>query len=223
MQNLYESSGIAIPAGENVIFGDLTVPDIVSAAVILAHSGSFSRQSPVNQRVGETLNHGGIATLVVDLLTAEEKLFDNLTGELRFNIDFLADRLMHATDWLRRQPDLLHLSYGYFATGTCAAASLVAASIRAKWIHAIVSAEGRPDLAGKELAKVQAPTLLLVGQQDRELITRNRRAVIEMRAPAQLRIVAKTSHPLQDPITLDKVASMTREWFESKLIHRLAA
>ena len=214
---------VSIPVGRYSIQGDLTIPRGSVAAVIFAHGSGSSRHSPRNKYVAKTLNERGLSTLLIDLLTTEEEAIDNQTAELRFNIPILADRLVAATDWVRQQRNLSTLRLGYFGASTGAAAALVAAAQRPDVIEAIVSRGGRPDLAGDYLAQVTAPTLLIVGERDTEVIELNRKALKAMRGPTELQIVPYATHLFEEPGTLDQVALRARWWFEEKLIHHQAA
>ena len=214
---------VSIPVGRYSIQGDLTIPRGSVAAVIFAHGSGSSRHSPRNKYVAETLNERGLSTLLIDLLTPEEEAIDNQTAELRFNIRILADRLVAATDWVRQQRSLSTLRLGYFGASTGAAAALVAAAQRPDVIDAVVSRGGRPDLAGDYLAEVTAPTLLIVGERDTEVIELNRHALKAMRGPTELQIVPYATHLFEEPGALEQVALRSRWWFEEKLIHQQAA
>src|SRR5215831_3264626 len=146
--------------------GDLVVPEQASGMVLFAHGSGSSRHSPRNRYVASVLQRGGFGTLLLDLLTAAEEEVDAVSGHLRFDIDFLAGRLLEATDWLQRESATSKLPLGYFGASTGAGAALVAAAERAGSIRAVVSRGGRPDLAGSALERVQAPTLLIVGGND---------------------------------------------------------
>ena len=156
---------IQIPADHAILSGDLVVPEQAKALVLFAHGSGSSRHSKRNQFVGHELRRAGLATLLFDLLTDEEEAVDVHTAQHRFDIDLLADRLMHATRWVARQESTANLGLGYFGASTGAAAALVAAAIVGT-VGAVVSRGGRPDLAGPALAKVRAPTLLIVGGED---------------------------------------------------------
>jgi pimeloyl-ACP methyl ester carboxylesterase len=214
---------VTIPVGQNAIQGDLILPEGAKGAVIFAHGSGSSRHSPRNKYVAEVLNRAGLATLLIDLLTAEEELVDIRTGEHRFNIDLLADRLIAATDWSEKDPRFSNLATGYFGASTGAAAALVAAAKLAERIGAVVSRGGRPDLAQGHLGKVTAPTLLIVGEFDREVIEMNRSAAKGMRAPNEIRIVPGATHLFEEEGALEEVAALAREWFEKNLVHRQAA
>ena len=212
-----------IPAGEGSIEGGLVVPDSAKGAVIFAHGSGSSRHSPRNKYVAEVLNRAGLATLLIDLLTAEEELVDIRTAEHRFNIGLLADRLIAATDWSAAHPQLRDLATGYFGASTGAAAALVAAAERPERVGAIVSRGGRPDLARDYLARVLAPTLLLVGEFDRDVIAMNEEAARAMRAPVEIRIISGATHLFEEEGALEEVAARAREWFEKSLVQRQAA
>jgi pimeloyl-ACP methyl ester carboxylesterase len=214
---------VTIPAGQGVIEGDLRLPENAKGIVIFAHGSGSSRHSPRNKYVAEVLNRAALATLLIDLLTAEEELVDIRTAEHRFNIDLLADRLIAATDWSEKDARLSNMPIGYFGASTGAAAALVAAAKRPERISAVVSRGGRPDLAQDHLGNVTAPTLLIVGEFDRAVIEMNRAAAGAMRAPNEIQIVPGATHLFEEEGALEKVAALAREWFEEKLIRRRAA
>jgi putative phosphoribosyl transferase len=196
--------------------GTLTVPTDAQGIVIFAHGSGSSRFSPRNRLVAGTLQQSGFATLLMDLLTEFEEAIDNQTAELRFDIPFLGWRLAAVTNWVRQQPQIGDLSAGYFGASTGAAAALVAAADRDD-IGAIVSRGGRPDLAGSALKRVTAPTLLLVGEKDTEVIRLNRLAAAQMRAKHKVEIVPGATHLFEEPGTLEVVAERASEWFHEWL------
>ena len=157
---------VHIPADRATLAGNLNIPVNATALILFAHGSGSSRHSPRNQFVARTLNDTELATLLFDLLTPEEELVDTRTAELRFDIDLLAKRLVHATKWAKRQEQTRDLRIGYFGSSTGGGAALVAAAQLPDDVDAVVSRGGRPDLAGAALPKVQAPTLLIVGGQD---------------------------------------------------------
>jgi putative phosphoribosyl transferase len=203
---------IMIPAGGAILTGGLTVPENARILVLFAHGSGSSRHSPRNQFVARTLNDGGLATLLFDLLTRNEETIDSYTAEFRFNIGLLAERLSHATTWARKQADTGRLPMGYFGSSTGAAAALVAAA-EFPDIAAVVSRGGRPDLAGDALPKVHSPTLLIVGGRDEVVITLNEQARREMRAEVKLEIVPGATHLFEEPEALDQVAKLASDWF----------
>ncbi|MGZ3347533.1 MAG: dienelactone hydrolase family protein [Xanthobacteraceae bacterium] len=154
---------VQITADTVTLEGNLSLPEGASAVVLFAHGSGSGRHSPRNRHVARALNEAKLATLLIDLLTPEEEVLDRLTAHLRFDIDLLARRLVHATDWLTHQSDTRRLRIGYFGASTGAAAALLAAAELPDLVGAIVSRGGRPDLAGPALPRVRAPTLLIVG------------------------------------------------------------
>jgi pimeloyl-ACP methyl ester carboxylesterase len=167
--------------------------------------------------VAAVLERAGLATLLLDLLTAAEGTRDELTGELRFDIRLLADRLGIATDWVMRHPPLAALPIGYFGASTGAAAALIAAAERDDLIRAVVSRGGRPDLARPHLPKVRAPTLLIVGGRDPQVIAVNEQAYTLLGGERDMVIVPGATHLFEEPGALDVVARLAAEWFASHL------
>jgi len=222
-KRLSESSTVSIPAGTDGVQGDLTLPPDAKGLVVFAHGSGSSRHSPRNKYVAEVLNRSGLGTLLIDLLTAEEELVDLRTAEYRFDISLLAERLLAATDWTAKVPSLSNLPVGYFGASTGAAAALMAAAKRPLRISAVVSRGGRPDLADEWLDKVAAPTLLIVGEFDRDVITFNRNAAASMRAPVETTLVRGATHLFEEEGALEQVASLAKEWFQKYLVQRQAA
>jgi putative phosphoribosyl transferase len=205
---------------QNIIEGDLTIPNSTIDAkgiVIFAHGSGSSRHSPRNQYVAQVLNKAGIATLLIDLLTKEEEKIDDVTREHRFNISLLARRLLVSTDWVVQYPKIRNLNIGYFGASTGAAAALVAASERPNVISAVVSRGGRPDLAGQQvLNRIQAPTLLIVGENDKQVIQLNENALKQLSRLEKKKIVIipGATHLFEEPGTLEEVARRASGWFE---------
>ncbi len=208
---------VRIPTDLAMLDGELTAPANARGVVAFAHGSGSSRHSPRNQYVAHVLNQAGLATLLFDLLTRDEESYDLRTAELRFNIDLLAKRLVQATDWLVRQPQVQKLRIGYFGASTGAAAALVAATEVPHLIGAVVSRGGRPDLAGSSLARVKAPTLLIVGGDDTYVIELNREAMDQLRCEKSLAIVPGATHLFEEPSTLKQAARLARGWFETYL------
>jgi dienelactone hydrolase len=209
---------VKVPAGAVTLEGDLAVPEGSRGVVLFAHGSGSSRLSPRNRRVAELLRRGGLATLLIDLLTTGEEAIDERTAHLRFDISLLAGRLVAATDWLGAEPETRALRIGYFGASTGAGAALVAATERPEVIGAIVSRGGRPDLAGPALPRVKAPTLLIVGGNDVPVIRMNREALARLRAEARLEIVPGATHLFEEPGALDAVARLARAWFRRHLV-----
>ncbi|HZB95764.1 MAG TPA: dienelactone hydrolase family protein, partial [Herpetosiphonaceae bacterium] len=173
---------VRISLGRSTLDGDLRVPAGARGVVLFAHGSGSSRHSPRNRYVAGVLNDGGLATLLMDLLTLEEEAADARSGHLRFDIRLLADRLGVATEWLAQEPTTRELRLGYFGSSTGGGAALVAAADRPEAVGAVVSRGGRPDLAGPALARVKAPTLLIVGGNDVPVIAMNREALAQLSA-----------------------------------------
>ena len=197
--------------------GDLAIPERAAGMVLFAHGSGSSRHSPRNRYVASVLQQGGFATLLLDLLTAAEEVVDFNTAHFRFDIGLLGERLLEATDWLSREPATRRLSIGYFGASTGAAAALVAAAERPSLIGAVVSRGGRPDLAGSALSRVQAPTLLIVGGNDRQVIGLNQQALARLRCEKQFSIVPGATHLFEEPGTLEQVSKLASDWFAQHL------
>ncbi len=194
--------------------GNLAIPPHPCGIVLFAHGSGSSRHSPRNRFVAETLQSHGIATLLMDLLTASEEEIDQRTSLLRFNIRLLANRLAGATTWTLRQPDLRGLSVGYFGASTGAAAALVAAAQLSGKVAAVVSRGGRPDLAGDALHFVTAPTLLIVGGYDGPVIDLNEQALAQLGCSKKnLVVIPGATHLFEEPGALEEVARLASDWF----------
>ena len=195
---------VSISAGPISLPGDLAVPDGARGAVVFAHGSGSSYRSPRNARVAGTLNATGLATLLFDLLTPEE----GYDRETVFDIGLLAERLRLATAWLRDRSETSGLPLGYFGASTGAAAALVAAADLGEEIGAVVSRGGRPDLAGRRLGEVPAPTLLIVGGADPVVLDLNREARLELGGASELAVVPGAGHLFEEPGALDEVARL---------------
>lgn len=205
---------VRVAAGAVHLEGNLGIPERARGIVLFAHGSGSSRHSPRNRFVAQALRDAGLASLLLDLLTADEEAVDIATSELRFDIGLLAERLIGATDWLKRNPDTAELSLGYFGASTGGGAALVAAAERANAVAAVVSRGGRPDLAGSALRRVQAPTLLIVGGNDAPVIELNRGALEQLGArEKQLVEVAGATHLFQEAGALEEVAHLASDWF----------
>ena len=212
-------SEVQIDTERAALSGNLDIPESATALVVFAHGSGSSRHSPRNQFVARTLKDAGLATLLFDLLTHEEEAIDTQTRELRFNINLLAERLVHATRWVKQQPQTRDLRIGYFGSSTGGAAALVAAVDVPQDVGAVVSRGGRPDLAGEALPKVYAPTLLVVGANDDIVIELNEQARDKMRCEVKLEIIPGATHLFEEPGTLEKVAKLASDWF----VHHIGA
>ncbi|WP_437975806.1 phosphoribosyltransferase family protein [Sorangium sp. So ce295] len=209
-----------VEAGTAALPGDLAIPERAGGLVIFAHGSGSSRRSPRNRSVAEALWRWGLATLLFDLLTDEEEAEDRRSAHLRFDVDLLARRLIGATDWALARPELRHLAVGYFGASTGAAAALIAAASRPRAVGAVVSRGGRPDLAGAALAMVRAPTLLIVGSADTEVLALNQAALDDLAGPRRLAVVPSATHLFEEPGALAAVARLAGEWFAQHLIAR---
>jgi putative phosphoribosyl transferase len=209
---------VRIKVDDKIIEGNLRLPRHADGIVVFAHGSGSSRHSPRNQFVAHVLGEAGLGTLLIDLLTTDEEAFDFHTGQLRFDIPFLAERLIGATDWLLDHPETRDLSIGYFGASTGAGAALVAAAERPHVISAVVSRGGRPDLAHDKLSHVKAPTLLIVGGNDLTVIQLNQVALDLLSTVKHLEIVPRAGHLFEEPGTLEVVAHLARQWFSHYLV-----
>ncbi len=212
---LFERSVQISPLG---VVGDLTVPDRARGVIIFAHGSGSSRFSSRNRFVAAVLQQSGFATLLLDLLTADEEQVDLRTRHLRFDIELLANRLVQATDWSGRDTGTGGLPVGYFGASTGAAAALIAAAQLSDTTRAVVSRGGRPDLAGAALPKVKAPTLLIVGGNDDVVIGLNERALSELQCDKKLEIIPGATHLFEEAGALERVASLATAWFDRYLL-----
>jgi dienelactone hydrolase len=187
--------------------------DQTKALVLFVHGSGSSRHSPRNQFVAQTLNEAGLATLLFDLLTPAEESVDLYTREHRFDISLLAERLVYATKWAKQQKQTQDLRVGYFGSSTGGGAALVAAAELPEEVGAVVSRGGRPDLAGKALPKVKAPTLLIVGGEDHVVIDLNEQARAQMKCECKIDIVPGATHLFEEPGALEQVARLASDWF----------
>jgi dienelactone hydrolase len=209
---------VRVSASAVTLEGNLGIPAGAKSVVLFAHGSGSSRHSPRNRYVAQALRRAGLATLLIDLLTAEEEAEDVATGHLRFDIGLLAERLVGATDWLGREAATAGFAIDYFGASTGAGAALVAAAERSQAVSAIVSRGGRPDLAGAALVQVRTPTLLIVGGRDLPVIDMNRDALQQLAArDKRLVIVPGASHLFEEPGALEQVAGLAADWFVKHL------
>jgi putative phosphoribosyl transferase len=213
MNEVEHMTEVVVQAGEVQLDGNLLVPGLAKGLVVFVHGSGSSRFSPRNQYVARVLNEGGLATLLFDLLTADENEIDMLTRELRFDISLLSKRITATLDWLTGQEIVSGLPIGLFGSSTGAAAAINAAAARPERVSAVVSRGGRPDLAMDALPSVKAPTLMLVGGLDYPVIDMNRTAANAMQAPCQIEIVEGATHLFGEPGKLEQVAARVRDWF----------
>jgi putative phosphoribosyl transferase len=207
------NQSLEIPAGNVVLDADIAIAEDPKGVVLFVHGSGSSRHSPRNRYVAGELQTAGLATVLADLLTAEEERVDARTAELRFDIGLLATRVIALTDWLAGNEATADLRLGYFGASTGAAAALIAAAARPDRVDAVVSRGGRPDLAASDLPSVRQPTLLIVGARDEVVIDLNRKALQQMADDARLEIVPGAGHLFEEPGALEQVALMARDWF----------
>jgi putative phosphoribosyl transferase len=200
---------ILVPVGQVTLGGHLTLPEHCGGIVLFAHGSGSSRNSPRNQYVASVLVRAGLGTLLFDLLTAYEEVDRTHV----FDIELLARRLTEVTRWVRRRPEAAAGRIGYFGASTGAAAALCAAAEPDADVAAIVSRGGRPDLAGRCLPEVHAPTLLIVGGRDELVLELNRAALSQLRGESRLVVVPGATHLFEEPGALEEVARLARDWF----------
>jgi len=193
--------------------GNLNIPARAQGVILFAHGSGSSRHSPRNQFVAHVLYDAGFATLLIDLLTLQEEAKDRSTGHLRFNIDLLSKRVIAVTNWLTQHEATKAFKVAYFGASTGAAAALVAAAEMPQVVGAVVSRGGRPDLAHTSLPLVQAPTLLIVGSLDREVLKLNNIAASLLQCEKRVEVVGGATHLFEEPGALEQVAQLASEWF----------
>ena len=204
---------VQIMAGDVELSGDLNIPAGAKGLVIFAHGSGSSRHSPRNKFVANLLNVHHSGTLLIDLLSAEEEAADQISRRLRFDIDMLVNRLVRIVEWVQQQPWAIDIKLGYFGSSTGGGAALIAAAKQPDGIAAVVSRGGRPDLAGEYLPVVTAPTLLLVGEHDLQVLGLNEEARDKLTARCELKIIPKATHLFEEPGTLEQVAHAAADWF----------
>jgi len=208
-----QAGEVEVVAGRVGLAGQLTVPEEPTGLVVFAHGSGSSRHSPRNRFVAQVLNRAGLATLLFDLLTRDEEL-DRANV---FDIELLARRLGEVTAWLRDQPTIGQLPFGYFGASTGAGAALWAAADPGADVAAVVSRGGRPDLAGPHLGEVRAPTLLIVGGRDQVVLELNRQAQARLRCENRLAVVPGATHLFEEPGTLAAAAELASDWLHAHL------
>ena len=209
---------VRIASDGSFVEGNLSIPEGSRAIVVFAHGSGSGRFSPRNMQVARKINYAGMATLLMDLLTAEEEEIDMVTAEFRFDIDLLAKRLVDATEWVKKNPATKNMAVGYFGASTGAAAALIAAAQLPKYVKAVVSRGGRPDLAAEHLPLVEAPTLLIVGGNDPEVLEMNEEALKRISVEKKLEIVPGATHLFEEPGKLEAVARLSINWFQNHLV-----
>jgi len=212
-----EETPVHIPVGRVTLEGDLAVPAGAESLVVFVHGSGSSRFSSRNRYVAKHLQQEGLATLLFDLLTSAEEKIDNFNRQLRFDIGLLAERLSGATSWVTNQKATGQMDIGYFGASTGAAAALIAENDHQDVVRAVVSRGGRPDLAGRALSLVKAPTLFIVGGADHQVITLNEQAIAQVQAVKKMSIVPGATHLFEEPGTLELAADLASYWFQQYL------
>lgn len=208
---------VRVPVDSASVEANLSCPEEADGVVLFAHGTGSSRHSPRNNFVAGELRDVGLATLLIDLLTAEEKQVDRRTRRIRFDIDRLARRVVGAVDWLGERSETEGLRIGIFGSSTGAAAALIAAAERPAVTRAVVSRGGRVDMAEDVLGDVTCPTLFIIGERDTQVLDLNRQALARLDTEKQLEVVAGAGHLFEEPGALDEVARLAREWFQRHL------
>ena len=216
-----EEMEVSVPAAgagrDDELIADLALPQDRRGLVVFAHGSGSSRRSSRNRWVAGQLQDTGLGTVLMDLLTAEEGLRDERTAEYRFDIGLLTRRVLGVMDWISAQDWGSRLTLGLFGASTGAAAALGAAAHRPESTYAVVSRGGRPDLASEHLELVRAPTLLIVGGRDPEVLSLNRKAAEHLWAPHQVEVVEGATHLFEEPGALKQVAEAATWWFQEHL------
>jgi len=205
---------VEVPTSGAALAGDLALPAAARGVVLFAHGSGSSRYSPRNQQVATALQRAGYGTLLMDLLTGPEEEVDARTRQLRFDIGLLAGRLTEAADWLGVAEGTAGLPLATFGASTGAAAALITAAERSERVGAVVSRGGRPDLAGEALGRVRAPTLLVVGGADTEVLELNRAAAARLAAEHDVAVVPGATHLFPEPGALEQVIARTVDWLD---------
>ncbi|MBE0534845.1 MAG: dienelactone hydrolase family protein [Phycisphaerae bacterium] len=206
--------------GWRTISADMTVPQDAEGLVLFAHGSGSSRFSPRNRYVAQIMQEKFLATILIDLLTPTEESIDAVSRNLRFDIKLLSERVVAAIRWLRDQEEIGSMKIGCFGASTGAAAALAAAARMPDEVSAVVSRGGRPDLAGKALAQVKAPTFLIVGGDDAIVIDLNRQAMEQLTCEKQMAVVSGAGHLFEEPGKMERVADLAAGWFARYLVRQ---
>jgi len=204
---------VSIPIEGSILHGDLQSVGNACGVVIFVHGSGSSRFNVRNEQFAEELNKRGLSTLLPDLLTSEEQRIDAGTMHHRLDIPLLVSRSTLAACWVHQHPKLSRLPIGLFGTSTGAAAALITAAVMKHDVAAVVSSGGRPDLVEEALKLVEAPTLLIVGGEDKTVMTLNKQAATRLHCPKKLHVVPGATHLFEEPGTLDQVVTVAAEWF----------
>jgi len=208
---------VKISIDSDTIEGDLSVPSDAQGIVLFAHGAGSNCNSSRNNFVADKLRNAGLATLLIDLLTPEEKEIDKRTREIRFDIDRLAKRVTGTVDWLEKNEITKGLRIGVFGSSTGAAGALIAAAKRSDKVETVVSRGGRVDMAEGFLGEVTVPVLCIVGGRDIQVLSMNRQAIEKMETDTELKVIEGAGHLFEEPGALDQVAKLTVDWFSRYL------
>ena len=215
------SSRIKVHVNGDVLPGVIAVPENPSGTVVFAHDSGTDNSNPRDRALANVLNHYGLATLLIDLLTANEHKFEYLARRPHFDVETQGERLVEAIDWINSQEDLGRLPIGLLGASTGAAVAMRAAAARPRQVSAVVCRGGRPELAGDVLTQVQAPTLLIVGAKDELVVHVNRKSADKLHCEHCVQVVPGATHLFDEAGTLDEVGRLAREWFLKHLGVRL--
>lgn len=216
--NAYKYASVTVPIDDIELDGDLCIPRGARGIVVFAHGSGSSRFSPRSHFVADMLREHTVGSLLIDLLTPQEESIDERTHELRLDVDLLAKRLEKIGEWVLDQPEMHTLKLGYFGASTGSAAALIAAAAQPDLVQAVVSRGGRPDLAISVLSKVKAPTLLIVGGKDLQVVAWNKQAIKILNDDSRLEIIPHATHLFDEAGALEAVAQMAAEWFRRHFI-----
>lgn len=210
---------VLVPAGDAPLAGDLVVPGPVRSVVVIAEGSISARGSSRDRALADALHRAGLGTLLLDLLTELEKREDARSARHRFDVPFLARRLVAAIDWLEQRPETTGVRVCLFGSETAAAAALLAAAERPDRVAAVVTRGGRPDLTYDELQRVRTPVLFIVGGEDETDLGLNQEAAEKLGAPSEVHAVRGATHLFHEPGSLEDVVTATRDWFVSHIAH----
>jgi pimeloyl-ACP methyl ester carboxylesterase len=217
MNNKQKEKLVKITIDSDTIQGDMVIPGSAEGIVLFAHGAGSSRNSVRNNFVAEELQEAKFATLLIDLLTDEEKKIDQQTREFRFDIDRLSKRVTGTIDWLSENEETKDFKTGVFGSSTGAAGSVIAAAQRPERVRTVVSRGGRVDMAEGYLAKVKSTVLCIVGGRDTQVLALNRQAISKMETDAELKVIEGAGHLFEEAGAIEKVAQITQEWFKKYL------
>ena len=217
MENKIKEKLVEIPINSKSIEGDLSIPEGAEGIVLFAHGAGSSRHSSRNNFVADELQSVELATLLIDLLTEDEKEIDRQTRQIRFDIDRLSKRVVTTVDWLIKNQDTKDMKTGVFGSSTGAAGALIAAAKRPEIVQTVVSRGGKVDLADKYLNQIEAPVMCIVGGKDLQVLTLNQQAIKKMESDAELKVIEGAGHLFEEPGALEEVARITRTWFQKFL------